>query len=188
VTVPDTLHNHLRLKRYRRQISAACNSSMQSVTHFDVRLLKKLCNNPGLCHIKVRNLVFVVKIGSEISFQACLWVPPRARHTLIFQPALNLIRNIPCREPLWMAQVIQTSEQDRLLQACLRFCFLVPQHYRGPNTAPRCAGWHHSTAFDTVVPMGTSFWQPEVLLELRDYQSNYKQIFFIFVPCNSLWL
>ena len=28
--------------------------------------------------------------------------------------------------------------------------------------------------FDIVVPMGMSFWQPEVLLELPEYQSNYR--------------
>jgi len=35
---------------------------------------KKASHNRGLCPVKDKNLVFVVVLGPEISFRACLWV------------------------------------------------------------------------------------------------------------------
>jgi len=98
-------------------------------------------------------------------------------------PSLTLFIIFCVETPPMSVQVQQTGEQFPLVQARVHFHCHVPQNVRWPKTLPQNSGWKcHSTPFDTVVPLGTLFCQPQRLSEPPDCRNKYKIIFDVHVP------
>jgi len=80
--------------------------------------------------LKDKSLFFLVGLGPEVSFRASLCLLLRSRHITRcwLSTQLYIFLFIFCLRPKRTAEVLQNSERNRLLRACRRFRFRVPQH------------------------------------------------------------